>query len=105
MNVPSENVKSMRALRVNDTRQPFERCDRMIAGGHTATETFKALTFLQEAVNLPHLAHRCFRPSFGGYNRFDLFAQGLQVLWLRREVQERVRDALPYEEYYRQGGK
>ena len=60
----------------------------------TSIEAFKALRLPQEAVDFVHLAQCSFRPSFLLDDAFDFFAKWSDTLWICREEEEHLGEAL-----------
>ena len=60
----------------------------------TQSDPVVPLGLLQEAVELPHLAHRSLCPPLGRGDRLDLLPEGLDVLRVGGEVVQRLRNAL-----------
>ena len=66
--------------------------------GETSTSryAFETLGLLEEAVHFSHLAQRSFRPSLHLDDCFNLLTKGLDILRIRREVEECMSEVLPY---------
>ena len=105
MRVPSESVTSFTALRNRFTaaracRVPsqvgFAVWGRKKDGGRGLTEgpVGEPQRLLEEAVELAHLADRRLAPPLSGDDALDLLPEGRDVLRVRREVVQRVRERL-----------
>ena len=60
----------------------------------TNIDASKALRLPQEAVDFVHLAQCSFRPSFLLDDAFDFFAKWSDILWICREEEEHLGEAL-----------
>ena len=95
--VPSENVKSFKALRERVTNELGDRDDPHIktnAKRNTNLYPFDALALLQEAIDLPHLARCNLRPSVLLNDTFNLLTKWLDVLWIRCKAIKRLSEQL-----------
>ena len=63
-------------------------------GRHTRAYPVEALRLAQEAVDLPHLAHRSLCPPLCRGDGLYLLPEGQDVLRVGGEVVQRLRDAL-----------
>jgi hypothetical protein len=92
--VPSENVKSVTATRIIETKKNLVEIYEGEGGSLTIPKRIQSLGLFDETIELMHLVKPGFGPAFRLDYLLHFLPKRLQVLWEGNQVVERVSKSL-----------